>query len=212
MITTEVRVARAGEHIARAKAAVVLIHGRGATADGMLGLAEAFAVPGIAYVAPQAPGMTWYPRSFLAPIEQNEPQLSQALATVDAVVGDLVAQGLPQEKIVLLGFSQGACLALEYAARHARRWGGVAALSGGLIGPDGTPRDYGGTLAGTPVFLGCSDIDAHIPLERVHASAEVLSKLGGDVTERIYPGAGHTVVEDEVRHVQRMLRALTSTV
>lgn len=212
MITTEVRVASAGEHIARAKAAVVLIHGRGATADGMLGLAEAFAVPGIAYVAPQAPGMTWYPRSFLAPLEQNEPQLSQALATVDAVVGDLVAQGLPQEKIVLLGFSQGACLALEYAARHARRWGGVAALSGGLIGPDGTPRDYDGTLAGTPVFLGCSDIDAHIPLERVHASAEVLSKLGGDVTERIYPGAGHTVVEDEVQHVQRMLRALTSTV
>jgi phospholipase/carboxylesterase len=212
MITTEVRVASAGEHIARAKAAVVLIHGRGATADGMLGLAEAFAVPGIAYVAPQAPGMTWYPRSFLAPLEQNEPQLSQALATVDAVVGDLVAQGLPQEKIVLLGFSQGACLALEYSARHARRWGGVAALSGGLIGPDGTPRDYGGTLAGTPVFLGCSDIDAHIPLERVHASAEVLSKLGGDVTERIYPGAGHTVVEDEVQHVQRLLRALTTTV
>lgn len=207
MIVNDTHVVRAGSEVARADAAVVMIHGRGASADGMLGLVSEFAVPGIAYVAPQAPGATWYPYSFLAPLSQNEPALSQALATVDGVVADVVAQGVPHERIVLLGFSQGACLALEYAARHARRWGGVVALSGGLIGPDGTPRDYAGRLDGTPVFLGCSDVDSHIPLDRVHESADVLAKIGGIVTTRIYPGMGHTIVADEVAHVQQLLRS-----
>lgn len=207
MIVKDTHVVRAGSEVARADAAVVMIHGRGASADGMLGLASEFVVPGIAYVAPQAPGSTWYPYSFLAPLSQNEPALSLALATVDGIVADVVAQGVPHERIVLLGFSQGACLALEYAARHARRWGGVVALSGGLIGPDGTPRDYAGRLDGTPVFLGCSDVDSHIPLDRVHDSADVLAKIGGIVTTRIYPGIGHTIVADEVAHVQQLLRS-----
>lgn len=205
MIDAIVETRRAGIEPARAKAAVVLIHGRGATAEGILDLADAFDVPGVAYVAPQAATRTWYPHSFLAPLAANEPALSQALATIDRVVQDIVREGVTEERIILAGFSQGACLALEYAARHARRWGGVAAFSGGLIGPDGTPRDYAGDLAGTPVFLGCSDVDAHIPLDRVHTSADVLARLGGSVTKRIYPGMGHTIVEDEVKHVRAIL-------
>ena len=210
MIVKDTHVVRAGSEVARAKAAVVLIHGRGATAEGMLGLAAEFAVPGIAYVAPQAAASTWYPYSFLAPLAQNEPALSEALATVDRVVADVAAQGVPHERIVLLGFSQGACLALEYGARNARRWGGAVALSGGLIGPDGTPRDYAGSLDGTPVFLGCSDVDSHIPLHRVHESGDTMGKLGGTVTKRIYPGMGHTIVADEVAHVQQLLRSFAA--
>ena len=210
MIVKDTHVVRAGSDIARANAAVVMIHGRGASAEGMLDLAGELAVPGTAYVAPQAATSTWYPYSFLAPLAQNEPALSEALATMDRVVADVVAQGVPHERIVLLGFSQGACLALEYAARNARRWGGVVALSGGLIGPDGTPRDYAGSLDGTPVFLGCSDVDSHIPLNRVHESGDVLGKLGGNVTKRIYPGMGHTIVADEVAHVQQLLRSFAT--
>ncbi len=176
----------------------------------MLGLADEFSGPGIAYVAPQAATSMWYPYSFLAPLAQNEPALSEALATIGHVVADVVAQGVPHERIVLLGFSQGACLALEYAARNARRWGGVVALSGGLIGPDGTPRDYAGSLGGTPVFLGCSDVDLHIPLNRVHESGDVLGRLGGKVTKQIYPGMGHTIVADEVAHVQQLLRSFAT--
>ena len=210
MIVKDTHVVRAGSEVARANAAVVMIHGRGASAEGMLDLAGEFVVPGIAFVAPQAAASTWYPYSFLAPLAQNEPALSDALATIGRVVADVVAQGVPHERIVLLGFSQGACLALEYAARNARRWGGVVALSGGLIGPDGTPRDYASSLDGTPVFLGCSDVDSHIPLNRVHESAEVLGRLGGNVTKRIYPGMGHTIVADEVAHVQQLLRSFAA--
>jgi phospholipase/carboxylesterase len=210
MIVKDTHVVCAGSEVGRADAAVVMIHGRGASAEGMLDLAAEFVVPRIAYVAPQAATSTWYPHSFLAPLAQNEPALSEALATIGRVVADVVAQGVPHERIVLLGFSQGACLALEYAARNARRWGGVVALSGGLIGPDGTPRDYAGRLDGTPVFLGCSDVDSHIPLNRVHESADVLGKLGGSVTKRIYPGMGHTIVADEVAHVQQLLRSFAA--
>jgi phospholipase/carboxylesterase len=210
MIDENVTVVRAGVEPARAKAAVVLIHGRGATADGIIGLADDLGVGGVAYVAPQAPAHTWYPQSFLAPLAANEPHLSRALATVDAVVRDLERQGVPAERIVLAGFSQGACLALEYAARNARRWGGVVGFSGGLIGPDGTPRDYAGSLAETPVFLGCSDVDAHIPLDRVHETDDVLRGLGGDVIKRIYPGMGHTIVADEVAYMRAMLSALAA--
>ncbi len=207
MTNAETRVLRAGEDLARADAAVVLIHGRGATAEGMLGLSLEFGVPGIAYAAPQAPGMTWYPHAFLAPLAANEPKLSQSLAIVDEVVADAVAKGVPHERIVLAGFSQGACLAVEYAARHARRWGGGVVLTGGLIGPDGAARDYAGSLTGTPIFLGSSDVDAHVPLARVHETVEVLSRLGADVTTRIYPGMGHSIVADEIAHFERLLRS-----
>lgn len=208
MTTLMSNVIRAGAPLGAARAAMILVHGRGASAEGMLGLADAFENNDVAYVAPQARLGSWYPQLFMAPIAQNEPHLSNALKTLSDIVEDLEHQGIPAEKTVLLGFSQGACLALEFAARNARRFGGVVGLSGGLIGPAGTPRNYEGSLAGTPVFLGCSDVDFHIPLARVHESTEVLKKLGGDVTENIYPGMGHTVVQDEVEHVKKILETL----
>lgn len=206
--TMTTNVIRAGAPLGAARAAMILVHGRGASAEGMLGLAGAFEADDFAYVAPQARSGSWYPQSFMAPIAENEPHLSNALKTLSDVVADAERQGVPSDRIVLLGFSQGACLTLEFAARNARRFGGVVGLSGGLIGPEGTPRTYAGSLAGTPVFLGCSDVDFHIPLKRVNESAEVLKALGGNVTEIIYPGMGHTIVEDEVDHVKRILNGL----
>lgn len=208
MTTMTTDVIRAGAPLGAARAAMILVHGRGASAEGMLGLADAFEADDIAYVAPQARSGSWYPQSFMAPFAQNEPYLSSALKTLSDVVADVERQGVPSEKIVLLGFSQGACLALEFAARNAHRFGGIVGLSGGLIGPEGTPRTYAGSLQGSPVFLGCSDIDFHIPLKRVNESAEVLKALGGNVTEIIYPGMGHTIVQDEVEHVKKILKAL----
>jgi predicted esterase len=184
---------------------MLMLHGRGARAEDILSLAGEFAVPGFAYIAPQAAGNTWYPNRFLAPLASNEPWLSSALAFVDDVLAQIVAAGIPPERTILLGFSQGACLALEYAARNARRYGGLAGLSGALIGPDGTPRDDAGSLAGTPVFLGCSDVDFHVPKERVEEAAGVLRRLGGDVTVRLYPNLDHTVNQDEIDFVREML-------
>ena len=201
-------IAMSGAPLARAKAVTVLLHGRGASAESMLALAEPLAQPDLACIAPQAPGGSWYPYSFLAPITQNEPHLSRSLATVGDLLTTLSAQGFNTDRVILLGFSQGGCLALEYAARNARRYGGVIGLSAGLIGPEGTPRDYHGSLAGTPTFLGCSNIDGHIPLNRVQESSRMLRGLGGDVVERIYPGLGHTINEDELRHVRGILADL----
>jgi phospholipase/carboxylesterase len=201
-------VAAAGAPLGRAKAAVVMMHGRGASAQNMLSFADAFAQPDIAYLAPQAPGSSWYPYSFLAPFEANEPALSRSLSTVGSTLGTLADQGFGRERVVLLGFSQGGCLALEYAARNACRYGGIVGLSAGLIGPPATPRDYLGSLSGTPVFVGCGDSDGHIPLARVQETTDVLRRLGGDVTERIYPGMGHTIDDDEVKHIRRMLAGL----
>jgi predicted esterase len=202
------RVAQRGAPLARAKAAMVMLHGRGAGAEDMVALADVLAQPDIACLAPQAAGHTWYPYPFTAPIARNEPWLTSALGVVDGLLERLGEAGFVPERVVLLGFSQGACLGLEYAARHARRYGGVIGLSGGLIGPDGTPRDYPGSLAGTPVFLGCSDIDPHIPLARVRETAAVLRRLGATVDERIYPGMGHLINDDEIRAVRGLLAAL----
>lgn len=198
----------AGDPLDRARAVMIMIHGRGGSATDIISLADHLSVPGFVFLAPQASGHTWYPHPFVAPLERNEPFLSSALATIERLLADLAEAGVAAERTILLGFSQGACLALEYAARHARRYGGLVGLSGGLIGPDGTPRDYPGSLAGTPVFLGCSDIDTHIPIGRVHESAEVLRALGGDVDVRIYPGMGHTIDPDEIAAVQAMMIAL----
>jgi phospholipase/carboxylesterase/glyoxalase family protein len=197
-----------GEPLGQARAAMVMIHGRGATAEDILELAVELNRPGFAYLAPQAANNSWYPQSFLAPISSNEPWLSSALARLSTVLQRVEEGGIPRERTILLGFSQGACLVLEFAARHARRYGGIAALSGGLIGPDGTPRDYPGSFAGTPVFLGCSDRDPHVPKERVQQSAEVLRRLGADVTMRLYPNMGHTVNQDEIEFVGGMMAAL----
>ena len=195
-----------GPDPAQARLAVILVHGRGDSAAGILGLADEFDLPDVAWLAPQAGRNTWYPYSFLAPIEQNEPGLSAALRVVGGLVETLGTQGVQPGRVVLMGFSQGACLAQEFAARHARRYHAIVGLSGGLIGPLGTPRDYPGSFEGTPVFLGCSDIDPHIPVERVHESAEVLTRMGALVDTRIYPGMGHTVNADEVKAVDEMLR------
>jgi predicted esterase len=188
-----------------ASVAVLMVHGRGATAESILELRQELSQPGLAYVAPQAAGYTWYPYSFLAPMEQNEPGLSSGLARIGEALAELEAGGIPPERTVLLGFSQGACLTLEFAARNARRYGGIVGLSGGLIGPPGTLRSYAGSFAGAPVFLGCSDRDPHIPRERVDETAEVLGKMGAEVTERIYPAMGHTVNADEMEAVRKII-------
>jgi phospholipase/carboxylesterase len=197
-----------GEPLDRARVAMVMVHGRGATAKDILTVAGELAQPGFVYLAPQAAGNTWYPNSFLAPIPSNEPGLSSGFAVIAAVLAQVSQAGIPSERTMLLGFSQGACLALEFVARHARRYGGVAGLSGGLIGPHGTPRDYAGTLAGTPMLLGCSDVDPHIPKERVQHTAEVLRRLGGDVTLRLYPNMGHEINQDEIGFVRGMMARL----
>jgi predicted esterase len=198
----------AGEKLASAKVALILVHGRGATAESMLPLAEAFGLSSMAYVAPQAAGGTWYPYSFMAPLDANEPHLSSALSVLAALVAQLGDEGMPAERVALVGFSQGACLSSEFAARNARRYGGIIGLSGGLIGPPGTPREYPGSLEGTPVLLGCSDIDPHIPVERVKESEAVLSGLGAAVDLRIYPGFGHSVNDDEIAAARVMLAPL----
>src|SRR5438045_4696516 len=195
----------AGEPLDKAKAAMIMVHGRGASAEDILSLTPELNQPGCAYLAPQAAGYAWYPNSFLAPIASNEPGLSSGLAVIASLLEKLAEAGIPPERTILLGFSQGACLSLEFAARNARRYGGLAGLSGGLIGPDGTPRDYPGYLDGTPVFLGCSDVDPHIPKARVLESTEILRRLGGVVTARLYPGMGHTINRDGMRSVQGML-------
>ncbi len=198
----------AGEPLGRARAALAMLHGRGASAVDILSFASQLTIPGFAYLAPQAAGNAWYPNSFLAPISSNEPHLSSALAMIDGLLAQISAEGVPLERVIVLGFSQGACLTLEYVARRARRYGGVVGWSGGLIGPDGTPRDYPGNLGGAPVFLGCSDIDPHVPLARVEHTAETLRRIGGDVTMRFYPGMGHTVNQDEIAFVRGMMAAL----
>src|SRR5215472_14760230 len=166
-----------GEPLGQARAGMVMVHGRGATAEDILELAVELNRPGFAYLAPQAANNSWYPQSFIAPISRNEPWLSSALARLSTLLQQVEEARIPRERTILLGFSQGACLALEFAARHAQRYGGIVGLSGGLIGPDGTPRDYPGSFAGTPVFLGCSDQDPHIPKERVLLTAEVFQRL-----------------------------------
>lgn len=200
-----------GASLAEAQAGMVLIHGRGSSAVNILSLAAEFAHPTVAYLAPQAAGGTWYPNRFIAPIASNEPGITSGMVAIADALGALEAAGVPAERVVLLGFSQGACLAVEFAARHARRYGGIAVLSGGLIGPDGTPRDYPGSLAGTPVFFGCSEADFHIPLPRVRESSAVIERLGAAVTTRIYPGMEHTVNLDEIATVRAMLDTITSS-
>jgi predicted esterase len=190
-----------------ARIVAILLHGRGASAEDILGLAQQFTVRDVAYLAPQAAGSTWYPHSFLAPLHQNEPWLGSALRVVGGLVERLSQRGIPPERLAIMGFSQGACLTLEFAARHARRYAAVVAFTGGLIGPAGTARNYAGNFEGAPIFIGSSDIDPHVPLERVRESTAVLSRMGADVNERIYPGMGHTINRDELEAADALLAA-----
>lgn len=193
----------AGQSLDAAKAVLIMLHGRGAQADDILSLAPELDQADFAYLAPQAAGSTWYPYRFLEPRAKNEPYLTSALDTVTGLVEHVLGQGFTHEQICLLGFSQGACLAVEWAARHPQRYGGVFVLSGGLIGDVLTPIP--GSMDGTPVFFGCSDVDFHIPKERVTESADVLRNMQADVSVRLYPGMGHTVNEDEIAAVRAIM-------
>jgi predicted esterase len=199
-----------GAQLDKARAALLLIHGRGASAEDIYGLGEELTSgsPAIALLAPQAAGNAWYPQRFFAPLAQNEPYLSSALGVMATLVDGIVRGGVAMEKIILVGFSQGACLSLEFGARHARRYGGIVALSGALIGPPGTPRNRTASLEGTPIYLGCSDLDAHIPLASVEDSAEILTALGARVTKAIFPGMGHTVNAEELRAARDLVRSV----
>lgn len=198
----------AGAPLDEASSAMIAIHGRGADAADIINLAGEVAPPGIVILAPNAVGQTWYPYRFIEPIERNEPYLTSALNLIDRIFARLAESNISAERVALLGFSQGACLALEYAARNAQRYGAVVGFSGGLIGPPGASFAYQGSMNGTPVFMGCSNVDAHIPVERVEETAQVLRSLGAIVDMRIYPGMGHTVNQDEIQAVQALLASL----
>lgn len=202
--------AHAGARPDQARAVVLLVHGRGAAAESMLPLADAIAVPDLCYLAPQAEGQSWYPQSFMAPTAANEPFLGHALTRLAAIIADVLASGVTPARLGLVGFSQGACLSSETVLRNPRPYGFVGILSGGAIGPPGTPRDYAGTLGGARVFLGCSDHDPHIPLARVRETTAVFTRMGANVTERIYPGASHGINADELRHLREALAALVT--
>jgi predicted esterase len=190
-----------------ARLAAILLHGRGASAEDILGLAGQFSARDVAYIAPQAASSTWYPHSFLAPLQQNEPWLGSALRVVAGLVDALQQQGIASEQLVVMGFSQGACLSLEFAARHARRYAAVVAFTGGLIGPPGTPRNYTGDFANTPIFIGSSDVDPHVPLDRVRESSAVFRRMGANVDERIYPRMSHSINADELEATAALLGA-----
>ena len=194
-----------GVPLETAVGALIAIHGRGAGAEDIIALGKEIASPNVAILAPQAAGNTWYPYRFLEPTERNEPYLSSALQVVADLVARLGDHGIPPERVALLGFSQGACLALEAAARNPRRYAGVIGFSGGLIGPPGTSFDYAGSLESTPVFIGSSDVDPHIPKERVEESAVALGRLGAAVDVRLYPGMGHTVNREELEAARSLL-------
>lgn len=198
-------VATAGAPLAACRAAVIMVHGRNAGPANILDLVPRLDQAGLAYLAPAAADRAWYPYSFMAERERNEPGLSSGLSVLAHLVAQIEAARVPKERIVLLGFSQGACLAAEFAVRNAARFGGVIAYSGGLIGADGTTWEYPGRFDGTPVFLGCSDVDGHVPRARVAESAVVFARMGAAVTERIYPGMGHLVNDDEIAFARTLL-------
>lgn len=201
----------AGAPLGNSAGVMIMVHGRNATAESILDLVPAFDRPQFTYLAPSAANHTWYPYSFMAETAKNEPYLSSALRVLDRLVDTVVARGVQTNHIVLLGFSQGACLTGEFAVRHADRFGGVILYSGGLIGPPGTQWNAAGSFAGTLVFLGCSDVDPHIPRARVDESAAVFERMGADVTKRIYPGMGHLVNDDEIEFARGVMNRIIAS-
>lgn len=198
----------AGKPLGKAPVAVIMIHGRGAGPENILDLVPALGRPEVTYLAPAAANRTWYPFSFMADIAKNEPDLSSALSVIASLVADVEAAGIARNRIVMLGFSQGACLTTEFAIRNASRFGGIVAFSGGAIGPPGTAWNESGRFDGTPMFFGCSDVDAHVPETRVRESAQLCERMGADVTTRIYPGMGHLVNDDEIAWARALLDSL----
>lgn len=182
-----------------------MLHGRGGSAADILSLAAYIDVEDFALVAPEATGNTWYPYSFLAPPAQNEPWLSSALELLDELVTDLYQKGVEPENLYFLGFSQGACLTLEFVARNAERYGGVVAFTGGLIGDQLNRENYEGDFDNTPIFIGTSNPDPHVPLGRVQATTSILKELGANVTEKVYPGMGHTISQDEIDWANKLV-------
>lgn len=199
------KIITAGKKVTEAKKALILLHGRGGTAENILGLSSALDVDNFALIAPQATNNTWYPYSFIAPIDQNEPWLSSAIHLLAEVVRDLKAAGMSEEKIYFAGFSQGACLTLEFITRHATTWGGAAAFTGGLIGDRIYEENYTGDFQGTPVFIGTSDPDPHVPLERVSQTTLLLKGMNAGVTQKVYPNMGHTISEDEIQQANNLI-------
>ena len=195
----------AGKEIAPANKVLIMLHGRGGSAEDILSLSSHLNVKDFALLAPQATNNTWYPYSFLAPPSQNEPWLSSALQLVRELVDDMLSKGVPAGNIYFAGFSQGACLTLEFVTRNAAQYGGVAAFTGGLIGDKIYQETYKGDIHNTPVFIGTSDPDPHIPVERVYATTSILKKMNASVTEKIYPHMGHTINQDEIDQVNQLI-------
>ena len=190
-----------GVPIQKAKAAMLMLHGRGATADNILGMVNHIGYFPVAYSAPQAANFSWYPHAFTAEFSDNEPHFSSALDVIASIITNFKESGIPAENIIIMGFSQGACLALEFVARSPERFGAVMAFSGGLMGPEGTELSFPGSLADTPILMGCGDEDEHIPLERYWRSVEVMKKMGGDVRAKFYPGLGHQMIDEEIHEI-----------
>lgn len=199
-------VVKAGCALPRARCAAILVHGRGRDTAEMLEVADRIALDDVAYLAPTASGGSWYPVGFMAPVGENQPWLDHALERIGTLLASLGKEGFPKERVVLLGFSQGASLVLEYAARNGGRYGGVVGFTGGLIGPPGTQWTGKTRLDGTPVFLGTSDVDEWAPLSRVQETASVLERLGGRVEVRIFPGMGHVICDDEIEAARQILK------
>ncbi|HEY0677698.1 MAG TPA: dienelactone hydrolase family protein [Chitinophagaceae bacterium] len=194
-----------GKEIAPANKVLIMVHGRGGSAEDILSLSSHLNVKDYALLAPQATNSTWYPYSFLAPPSQNEPWLSSALQLIGDLVDVIIAKGVPSEHIYFIGFSQGACLTLEFVTRNAARYGGVAAFTGGLIGDKIYNENYKGDFQNTPVFIGSSNPDPHIPVERIYATTNILKGMNAAVTEKIYINMGHTINQDEIDQVNKLI-------
>lgn len=198
-------VKRLGTDLKDAKLVVLLLHGRGTDADSMVPIARILEMKDVHFILPQATSNRWYPQSAFSPIEENEPDLSYALERIDMLVQELMSNGMAYEQIVFGGFSQGACLTSEYVARNARRYGGLFVFSGALIGPPGTSRDYPGSLDGTPIFIGGSDVDPWIPNYAIHETVATFERMNAEVDFRVYPGMAHTVNQEEINAARDML-------
>jgi phospholipase/carboxylesterase len=199
------KIVTAGKKLSEADKVLIMIHGRGGSAEDILFLASHLSVDDFALLAPQATNRTWYPYSFMAPPKENEPWLSSALSLLKEIVEDVERAGIPSNNIYFLGFSQGACLTLEFVTRNAKQYGGVAAFTGGLIGDKIYPEHYKGSFNGTPVFIGTSDPDMHVPVERVYATANIMRNMEADVTEKVYHNMGHTINQDEIDQAKKLI-------